>query len=643
MQKTDIELLAPAGKWDVLEEVFRAGADAAYIGGKGFNMRMLNTQFNFSEQEIKNAVELAHSQNKKIYITVNSIYNENELNALAEYLLHLQEIKVDALIVQDLAVVNMHKELKMHTPLHASVQMGISNINAVKHLQKNKFTRAILSKNLSCEEIKSIKSESKIGLEFFVHGDLCVSHAGHCYISSFFSDNSGNKGKCIKPCRWPYALTDGSNQETPMHYYLANKDLCLLPYVKDLIEAGVTSFKIEGRMRNADYLSQVIYTYRQELDKIILKENKAFSQNAFDKLYDIRIRDFCSGNIINKPGIEAIGLDGEREPFFLSEALMITPLQEYDYYNNAEQILKFKYVKNNLSVKISNHNMLDIILKKTVEEIDTIILSAELMQRKDYFSLKDIDIILGQMKKTEYRILIETPHILNQEIFDSYWEQIFALQNLSRIDSFLINDLGSLELLRDKGFSVCAGHAFKIMNSQSVSYLKDNDLQNIILSYELDNDSLGSIENKDALELLVQGNRYALVTDVCYFSQTATRKKCSVKCFEDELDFCDAYGQKYSVIANQYCHNYIAFPYDFCLFPYLPLLIDKGFKRFRIDGHLYTLEDFEAVIDIYLDAFRDLKEGKWEQIVNYKKLLRTFKGELSAMPLFGKEKKLILG
>jgi U32 family peptidase len=201
MSFQELELLAPAGKMEVLQQVVAAGADAVYLGGKRFNMRALKNDFNFTDEEIRSAVEFTHQRGRKIYITINNLYDSSEMNDIVDYLLFLKETGVDALIVQDLGIVDLCSQMGLDMPLHASVQMGIANLEAVKVLETQGFTRVILSKNVSLNEIREISAGTGLGIEYFVHGDLCISHTGQCYMSSFVSGKSGNQGKCQKPCR----------------------------------------------------------------------------------------------------------------------------------------------------------------------------------------------------------------------------------------------------------------------------------------------------------------------------------------------------------------------------------------------------------------------------------------------------------
>jgi putative protease len=229
-----LELLAPAGKWEVMESAVEAGANAVYLGGKRFNMRMFKSEFNFSNEELINAVDYLHEKDKKIYVTVNNLYFEDEIEGLKDYLLFLDEIKVDALIIQDLGIFDLHNEMGLKIALHGSVQMGIGNSQSVKLLEEKGLSRVILSKNVSLQEISKIHSATGMVIEYFAHGDLCVSHTGQCYMSNLFFGESSNRGRCKKPCRWKYQLERSGHTNGELKYFLANKDLCLYAYLADL-------------------------------------------------------------------------------------------------------------------------------------------------------------------------------------------------------------------------------------------------------------------------------------------------------------------------------------------------------------------------------------------------------------------------
>ena len=263
-----VELLAPAGNIESLDAAIGEGADAVYLGLKSFNARMRTT--NFAWNQFEAAVEALHRQNKKIYVTVNTVCEERETERLYRFLAYLNEIHPDGLIVQDYAVLRMVQEFFPEIEVHASTQMNVESSNAVRLLQKNRVKRVVLARELGLEEIKKIKNETGAELEVFVHGALCVSESGLCLFSSFLGGKSANRGMCAQACRRFYtAEVPGGIKQG---YYFSPCDLQLIDQIPDLIEAGVDSFKIEGRMKSAEYVGSVVSAYRYVIDHY--KEDK---------------------------------------------------------------------------------------------------------------------------------------------------------------------------------------------------------------------------------------------------------------------------------------------------------------------------------------------------------------------------------
>ncbi len=263
-----VELLAPAGNIESLEAAIGEGADAVYLGLKSFNARLRTT--NFAWNQFEATVEALHRQNKKVYVTVNTVTEERETERLYRFLAYLNEIGPDALIVQDYAIMRMAQEFFPNLELHASTQMNIESSNAVRLLQKNGVKRVVLARELGLEEIRKIKNETGADLEVFVHGALCVSESGLCLFSSFLGGKSANRGMCAQACRRFYtAEVPGGIKQG---YYFSPCDLQLLDQIPDLIDAGVDSFKIEGRMKSAEYVGTVVSAYRYVIDHY--KEDK---------------------------------------------------------------------------------------------------------------------------------------------------------------------------------------------------------------------------------------------------------------------------------------------------------------------------------------------------------------------------------
>lgn len=263
-----VELLAPAGNIESLDAAIGEGADAVYLGLKSFNARLRTA--NFSWNQFEAAVESLHRQHKKIYVTVNTVCEERETERLYRFLSYLNDIKPDGLIVQDFAVMRMAQEFFPNLELHASTQMNVESSNAVKLLQENGIKRIVLARELGLSEIKKIKDETNAELEVFVHGAICVSESGLCLFSSFLGGKSANRGMCTQACRRFYKAEVPGGEKNG--YYFSPCDLQLIDQIPSLIETGVDSFKIEGRMKSAEYVGSVVAAYRYVIDHC--KEDK---------------------------------------------------------------------------------------------------------------------------------------------------------------------------------------------------------------------------------------------------------------------------------------------------------------------------------------------------------------------------------
>lgn len=270
-----MELLAPAGTMENFMAALESGADAIYLGGKVFNARAHAA--NFGIDELREAVRLAHILDVSVYVTVNILIGDTELGELENYLKDLDSIGVDAIIVQDLAVAEIAKRVAPNIHLHGSTQMTAATLDAVRFYESLGFTRVVLARELSLKEIQHICKHCKAEIEVFVHGALCVCYSGQCLMSSFIGGRSGNRGACAQPCRLPYELLDSKGESVlPKHeaYLLSPKDLNYSEHMNELVAAGVTSFKVEGRMKKVSYVRQVIGTYRERLDEASIHENQ---------------------------------------------------------------------------------------------------------------------------------------------------------------------------------------------------------------------------------------------------------------------------------------------------------------------------------------------------------------------------------
>jgi len=259
------ELLAPAGDIERLKIAFHYGADAVYLGGSLFGLRA--NAINFSLEEIEYAVKYAHNLGKKVYVTANIALHSKELRDLENYLKELDKIGVDAIIVSDPAVIEMAKKVT-NLEIHLSTQASTLNIEAVKFFKKLGVTRIVLGREANREEIKNIIDETGIEIETFIHGAMCSSISGRCVLSNFFTLRDSNRGGCSQICRWDFNLLNENKEplkgEKPFTF--CTKDLSQLKYIKDMINDGIASFKIEGRMRSIYYIATIVGTYRKVID-----------------------------------------------------------------------------------------------------------------------------------------------------------------------------------------------------------------------------------------------------------------------------------------------------------------------------------------------------------------------------------------
>ncbi|BAF60125.1 collagenase and related proteases [Pelotomaculum thermopropionicum SI] len=299
------ELLAPAGNWESLVAAVENGADAVYLGGRLFNARL--SAGNFDNDEIVRAVEFAHVRGVKVYVTVNILLDDRELPGAAKFLHFLQQCGADAAIVQDLGLARLARQVIPELPLHASTQMTVHNLPAALLLKEAGIGRVILARELSLERVKEMVRVSGLEIEVFVHGALCVCYSGQCLMSSLIGGRSGNRGRCAQPCRLQYALVDRRGRllvdpGEAGEYLLSTCDLNLSEHLPVLIEAGIASFKIEGRMKRPEYVATVVRIYRELIDRAAAGGSFAVRPEEARDLAQIFNRGFTAGYFFGRPG-----------------------------------------------------------------------------------------------------------------------------------------------------------------------------------------------------------------------------------------------------------------------------------------------------------------------------------------------------
>lgn len=302
-----VEILSPAGSYESLMAAIAAGADAVYIGGTRFGARAYAD--NLDEETMLKVIDYVHLHGRKIYLTVNTLLKEQELQReLYEYLLPYYRCGIDAVIVQDLGVLKFIKEHFPDLPIHASTQMTITDLLGAKFMEKQGVERIVTSREMHLDEIKEISQNTEVEIESFVHGALCYCYSGQCLYSSMIGGRSGNRGQCAQPCRLPYKVQG----ERDAKYVLSLKDICTLEYIPELVEAGIFSFKIEGRMKKPEYVALVTAMYRKYVDLYLEKGKASFQVNPKDKekLMDLYNRGGSHGGYYHtQNGREMVSLE----------------------------------------------------------------------------------------------------------------------------------------------------------------------------------------------------------------------------------------------------------------------------------------------------------------------------------------------
>lgn len=299
------ELLSPAGGKESVYSAVNNGCNAIYLGGKKFNARKYAE--NFSDEELIEIIDFCHIRNVKVLITINILYKNSEINELLNFVSKMYSAGADAFIVQDIGIFHILKTNFPKIRLHASTQMTAHNIHTVNYLNKMGFSRVVLSRELSLEEIKDICENSSSETEVFIHGALCVSYSGRCLMSSLIGGRSGNRGQCAQPCRLKYSLYK-NNRKITENYLLSPKDIMGLNFINKLIKCGVNSFKIEGRMKKPEYVALVTKTYRKYINLSLKGDLSSPSEEDIEKLTQIFNRggEFSSGYLVNWAGRKMI-------------------------------------------------------------------------------------------------------------------------------------------------------------------------------------------------------------------------------------------------------------------------------------------------------------------------------------------------
>lgn len=360
----NLEILAPVGSFEALKAAVNNGANAVYLGGKEFSARA--SANNFDRNELIEAVNYAHLRGVSVFVTVNTLIKQEEIDPFISYIGYLQEIGVDAVILQDIGMVGLIKKTYPNLELHASTQMAAHSLEDVLFLEKVGFKRVVLARELGVKEIKFITDNSNADIEVFVHGALCVAYSGQCLMSSVLGTRSGNRGRCAQPCRQKYKMYDIDNEKyvnTDGSYLLSPRDLNTIEEIGKIIDTNVLSLKIEGRMKKPEYVATVVSTYKKAIDLYLKNPSNKIDSKSIDDLYSIFNRGFTKGYILEDVGIDIMNSEKPN-----NQGLCIGTVLGYNNKTKKLKIFLEKELKKSDCLNIGGGNIGRIIKNKEITD-----------------------------------------------------------------------------------------------------------------------------------------------------------------------------------------------------------------------------------------------------------------------------------
>ncbi|MFR9240382.1 MAG: peptidase U32 family protein [Clostridium baratii] len=616
----EVELLAPAGNFEIFKEVIKSGADAVYLGGKIFNMRMHRKDFNFTNEELEEAINIAHSLNKKLYITVNNLLSFEDLGQAEEYLTYLEKINPDALIVQDMSIIQLIKKLGLKLNIHSSVMMNVHNFETIKVLRELGITRVVVSREVDLKTIKQFSNKTDMEFEYFVHGDMCVTNGAQCLYSGMLFGKSSNRGLCMKPCRWSFKINKEENIYDTT-FPMAVKDMYMYENIPELIEAGVVSFKIEGRMRDAEYLVDLINSYSDAIDRYIDDPISYDRKKDADKLYKNRKRDFSTAYAFGNPGLSNINERYEGTGKFYSTGKVFSnPVDEIELknerINELKSILKSDKViesKPSLSVKVNSYEAAMIAIE---EGVNRVYLSGDVFEPNMQFSKKEILSITENKKNS--KIYLGMPRMMAEEEFSKY-EHLLRNNHL-KLDGLLVTNIGAISRFKDLGLELIGDYSLNIYNSISAEFYKEQGINLASLSCESSakNTREALLTSNVPFEIIVQGSPVVMYmhhdlyenTKVLNPSDKGKRK------YNDKgvLILIDDRGNEHPIYRDNSGKNHMLLSKELCYMPILEDLAKLNVEGFRIEGCHYNNETLRFVISKYKEALDNL--DKCQEIFN---------------------------
>lgn len=606
-----VELLAPAGNMEIFRSIVKANCDAVYLGGKSLNMRMIRKGFNLSDEELIEAVKLAHDNDKKLYVTVNNIMNEYEIDEAREYLHFLNSLMVDGLIIQDMSVLKLCKEEKLDNfELHSSIMMNVHNIETVEALKELGVSRVVLSREMDLKTAKNLQNQTGIETEYFVHGDMCTVNGANCYYSSVLWGNSSNRGRCFKPCRWAYKVKkDGMLY--PTEYPMAAKDMYMYEHIPELIDACVTSFKIEGRMRETDFIVDLVNTYGDAIDRYIADPLAYNRKEKSEHLFKHRKRDFSTAYAFGKPGLDFINTRYEGTGKFYSTGKVFSvPSEEPELSDSVIENVKAELNVNmdkkvgsrKLSVKVNNFEQARLILEMGV---DRVYLPCEVLLPDTFMTSEQLQQLAAIKGSAE--LYLNLPQMTDElwlERIDQYLEKHGSL-----FDGLMVSNLGAVRKYAGK-YPIIADYNMNLYNHKAAELYGELGVNQFTPSIECKSNELAALLStvQKPMELIVHGPLKVMYLDLNLYDNTKALdpiEKTDNKYVDNSILVLMSDKGENPVYIDQTEKNHLYTNKELCFLPLLGSLSFDNLMSLRIEGQTYKTNELKYVIQVYKQAMSD--------------------------------------
>ncbi|MGG1612110.1 peptidase U32 family protein [Paenibacillus phoenicis] len=610
----EVELLAPTGTFEIFKQVIVENCDAVYFGGPNLNMRLMRKGFNFSLEEITEAVQIAHGLGKKVYVTVNNLLNEGELDEARAYLRFLESAGPDAIIVQDFAVLSLIREMNLKLNVHSSVMMNVHNVEMVRALQELGVTRVVTSREMDLMTTRYLQQATGMELEYFVHGDMCSVHGANCYFSSAVFGMSSNRGKCLKPCRWDYRVKKDGNIY-PAEYPLAVKDMFMYEHIPELIHGGITSFKIEGRMRDAAFVVMLVKAYGDAIDRYI-NDPVGFERSRDTKLlYDNRKRDFSTGYAFGRPGLSNINRRYEGTgKFYSTGKVFSTPTEERELSDKRVAVIretlaavgkeKGTVQENHAAPGVSVHvnNMAQ--AKAALEAgADYIYLSGDVFEPDRPFTKEDVKELAAL--KGNAKLVLCLPRMMTELHFEMY-DGLLSSERLP-IDGLMVTNLGAIRKFADKGYPLVGDFNLNVYNQLAAEFYRERGVSRLTASMELPLKDLAALlaHAPGPLEAIVHGTPAIMYMEHDLYENAEVFQAIG----EEDNHYVDNSilvlktdkGEN-PVYRDVHGRNHLMLAKEICLLPAVKELLAAGLSVFRIEGATYRPEQLAEIVRTYKAA-----------------------------------------